>query len=90
MKKTQGSRDYLLKKEEYPGEVNTLEENLGRLKYESNRLKYFLEEIASNREDEKKVDRSGLTKEKIDELQQLRSIAQEQAKIIRELDNSSD
>jgi hypothetical protein len=34
--------------------VRKLEENLGKLKYESNRLKYFFEEISSKGQDEKK------------------------------------
>jgi hypothetical protein len=62
--------------------VNTLEENLGRLKYESNRLKYFLEEIASNSEQDKRIEDPS-SRGKIEELQNLRSIAEEQAKIIR-------
>lgn len=91
VKKTQGSREYLIKREEFPGEVSTLEENLGRLKYESNRLKYFLQQISANPQNNKKgEDHSQVAREKLEQLQQLRDIAEEQAKIIRQLDNSEE
>ena len=43
VKKGMEARDVVGNKSQMAGDVQKLEENLGRLKYESNRLRYFLE-----------------------------------------------
>ena len=47
VKKGMESREMAQNKSQMAGDVKRLEENLGKLKYESNRLRYFLEEIAA-------------------------------------------
>lgn len=91
VKKGLGSRDLGQKKEEITGDVRKLEENLGKLKYESNRLKYFFEEISSKGQDEKKrADKARLEQEKREELARLKEYAEMQARMIREMEHSSE